>query len=192
MELHCQESANPPLSPPRLEDSDQRPLDWENLEEVYDELRRIARFFMHHEHNADMLQTTALVHEAYLRLFREGNSTELELRRFFIAAARAMRAVLIDHARRRRALKRSGGGARVPLDTVVSAYEDRALDLIVLDEALHRLARVDPELTKLVELRFYGGLGESESAQVLGVSVRSVRRAWRVAKMWLRKDLGHE
>lgn len=170
----------------------QQRLDSADLGEVYEDLRRLARFFMHHEHNPDMLQTTALVHEAYLKLFNDGDSTELELRRFFLAAARAMRAVLIDHARRRRALKRNNGGHKVPLDSVVNAYEDRVADLMALEEALEQLSQIDPELTRLVELRFYAGLGETETAQILGVSVRSVRRAWRVAKMWLRKELSHE
>ncbi len=169
-----------------------RRLNSVELGEVYEDLRRLARFFMHHEHSPDMLQTTALVHEAYLKLFKDGDSTEVELRRFFLAAARAMRAVLIDHARRRRALKRNNGGRKVPLDAVVNAYEDRVADLMALEEALERLSEIDPELTKLVELRFYAGLGETETAQILGVSVRSVRRAWRVAKMWLRKELSHD
>lgn len=162
------------------------------LSEVYDELHRLARFFMHREQSADVLQTTALVHEAYLRLARKGNGHDLELRGFFTAAARAMRAVLIDHARRRKAGKRKSKGSKVPLDDIVSAYENRALDLLALDEALDRLAKIDSELARVVEMRFFAGLSEVQTAQVLDVSTRSVRRAWRVARMWLRRELSRE
>jgi len=155
---------------------------------LYDELRRRAAGIMSGQ-AGQTLQPTAVVHEAWLKL-GEG---DWESRGHFLGvAAKAMRSVLVDHARARRAEKRSGGGSRVGLDQVLLAYEERALDLVGLDEALGRLEAFDPELARLVELRFFGGLSIAETAEVLGRSTATIERSWRTARSFLRVELGDE
>jgi len=157
---------------------------------VYDDLRRLARSFLGGQQGGQTLQPTALVHEVYLRLLRHGPADRVAPPGFFALAARAMRSVIVDHARHRSRLKRGGGSVRVPLDDVVDLYEDRALDLIALDHALVKLGEVDEEQARVIELRFFGGLTEAETAEMLGVSPRTVSRIWRRARAWLRRELG--
>jgi RNA polymerase sigma factor (TIGR02999 family) len=135
------------------------------------------------------LQTTALVNEAWLRLAGGANSTWNDRAHFLRVAARAMRSVVVDHARARRAVKRGGGGERSGLDGVVAAHEERALDLVALDDALAPLARFDAQLAQLVELRFFAGLSLEETARVLEVSPSTVERGWRTARTWLRGEI---
>jgi len=158
----------------------------------YEDLHRLARFLMRGESNGHLLQTTALVHQAYLRLAMDREWQPKDARHLILSAARAMRAVLVDHARWRKAQRRGRDHARVPLDDVVDAHERHAVDLVALDEALDRLGALDTELQQVVELRFYSGLNESEIASIIGKSTRTVRRAWRVAKLWLRRELTHD
>lgn len=160
------------------------------LADMYDDLRRLACTYLSRQSRDHTLQPTALVHEAYLRLVQQDNPPARGRTHCFCLAAKAMRSVLVDHARRRKAAKRGGGARRVPLDDVVAMYEDRALNLLVLDEALNDLAALDPQLVRIVEMRFFGGLTEREIAGVMGVSERTVRREWSVARMWLFRCLG--
>jgi RNA polymerase sigma factor (TIGR02999 family) len=159
---------------------------------LYEELRAIAHRYMQGERTGHTLQPTAVVNEAYVRLF-EGEDQRWESRAHFVGvAARAMRNVLVDHARARKAQKRGGDHKRQALDCVLAHYEENQLDPLALHEALERLAAMDPELARLVELRFFAGLTIEETAPVLGVSTPTVERRWRVARMWLRKELPPE
>jgi RNA polymerase sigma factor (TIGR02999 family) len=154
---------------------------------LYGELRARARGIMGGG-DGHTLQPTAVVHEAWLKL--AGGETDWQGRSHFLAvAARAMRQVLVDHARAKRAEKRGGNVERVTLDEAVRVYEERAIDLVALDEALSRLADEDAELARLVELRFFGGLTIEETARVLDVSTPTVERWWRTARGRLRVDL---
>jgi RNA polymerase sigma-70 factor (ECF subfamily) len=156
---------------------------------LYEELRRIAGAHLAHERRDHTLQPTALVHEAWLRLVDQP-ARDLDSRQHFLSlAARVMRRVLVDHARERGALKRGGEAERVTLDGAVALYEDRALDLLALNEALDGLAALDPELARLVELRFFAGLGNAEVAELEGRSLRSVERGWATARAFLRGAL---
>ena len=134
------------------------------------------------------LQPTALVHEAWLRL-ADRERPFADRAHFLRAAARAMRSVLVDHLRARATHKRGGDRVRVELDDVADVYDQRAVDLLVVDEAMQRLAAVDPELAQLVELRFFAGLQMQEIAAVLGTSLSGVERAWRLASAFLRAEL---
>ena len=163
--------------------------DWE---EIYAQLRSMAVRFLSRERPDHTLQPTALVHEVYLRYSRDRRFAEADRAKIMSCAARTMRDVLVEHARRKRALKRGGAGRRVALDETLVAYEERAGDVIALDQALERLQRVDAQLARIVELRFFGGLTEEDSAVVLGVAPRTVRRAWRTAKLWLARELERE
>jgi RNA polymerase sigma-70 factor, ECF subfamily len=163
--------------------------------EAYDELRRLATGYLSRERRAHTLQPTALVHEALARLMAgrgAGALAGMDRGEYVAAVARAMRLVLVDHARRRGAQKRGGARHRVPLDDSLALYEESASDLLALDEALERLAALDPELARMVELRFFGGLTEEETAREMGVSSRTVTRAWRFARVWLARELGEE
>jgi RNA polymerase sigma factor (TIGR02999 family) len=173
-------------------------LDWrsgnaEALEKltllVHDEIRRMAHRFMQRERNGHTLQTTALVNEAYLRLIAQGqNKIDWTNRtHFFAVVAQVMRHVLIDHARRRQYLKRGGEAQRVSLNEAALMSHERAAELLALDDALDRLAQLDPRKAKVIELRYFGGLSLVETAEVLEVSVMTVRRDWRAAKAWLYK-----
>ncbi len=157
---------------------------------VYDELRRIAHRYMQQERDGHTLQTTALVHEAYARLVG-GQKIEWQNRaHFFGVVAQVMRHVLIDHARRRNYAKHGGDIQQVPLEDATAMSEERAAELIALDEALDELAKLDPRKSRIVELRYFGGLSLEETASVLDVSVMTVRRDWRAAKAWLYKQVG--
>ncbi|MEZ5976326.1 MAG: sigma-70 family RNA polymerase sigma factor [Planctomycetota bacterium] len=158
---------------------------------VYAELRRVAGSCMRSERHEHTLQPTALVHEAYLRLLGSEETPHWQDRQHFIrVAARAMRNVLVDHARRRNAAKRGGAESPVPLDQVVASFEEQSLDVLALHDCLEQLAEADSELAKLVELRFFGGLTIEETARVLDRSPATVERRWKAARMWLRDRLG--
>lgn len=168
---------------------DQAALD-ELLPLVYDELRRQARRYMRAQPAGHTLQTTALVHEAYLRLVGQ-SSVEWEGRaHFFGVAAKAMRSILVDHARARNAAKRGGWARAITLDDAGGVAGPQAsVDVLALDEALGRLAELDSRKSQLVELRYFGGLGIDEAAAVLGVSPATVKRDWTTARAWLRREL---
>jgi len=152
---------------------------------VYDELRRIAHRQLGRERTDHTLGTTALVHEAYLKLVDQTRAQLVDRAHFFAVASRAMRRILVDYARRHRAVKRGGAQAPVSLDETTIVADQRAETLVALDEALTRLAAVDERLSQVVECRFFGGLTEAETAEALGVTARTVRRDWVKAKGWL-------
>lgn len=156
---------------------------------AYQELRRLAEAYLNRQPIGHTLQPTALVHEAYLRLLRREDFAGLDVSGFFALAASAMRSVLVDHARRRGRLKRGGSAKREPLDGVVDMYEEKAVDLLALDEALDRLARIDVDQVRVIELRFFGGLSQEETASMLGVSPRTVGRIWNRARAWLKREM---
>jgi len=155
---------------------------------VYDELRRQADRYLHRERSDHTLQATALVHEAYLRLIDQKVSWANRAH-FFGVAAEMMRRILIDHARSRQAAKRGSGGIKISLDDVLDLSDERAADLIALDDALKALADFDPQKARVVELRFFGGLSIEETAAVLGVGTATITRQWRLAKAWLYHEL---
>jgi len=155
---------------------------------VYDELRRVAHRYLRNERSDHTLRSTELVHEAYLRLVDQQPS-ELENRaHFFAVAARLMREILVDYARSRRAIKR-GYGCKVTLDEAVALPQKRDLDLLVLDDALNELCRLDPQQARIVELRFFGGLSIDETSGVLKVSSATVKRDWATARAWLFREM---
>ena len=162
------------------------------LPRVYDELRLLASSYLGGERTDHTLQPTALVHEAYLRLVGQRTVGWTDRAQFFAAAATVMRRILVDHARARKAKKRGGGQSRTPLDDAVAAFEERAFDLVSLDEALQRLSAIDERKSRIVELRFFGGLTIEDTARVTGVAVRTVEREWTMAKAWLRGELTRE
>jgi RNA polymerase sigma-70 factor, ECF subfamily len=153
---------------------------------VYDELRRVASRLMRRERTDHTLSPTAVVHEAVIRLLGEEVFDRAANRNFlFAAAARAMREVLIDHARRRATDRRGGGRRRVPLDLVADYFEDQGLDVVAVHEALDRLAELNERQSQVMTLRYFGGLTVPEVAESLGVSVVTVERDWRLARAWL-------
>lgn len=159
---------------------------------VYDELRRIAHRQRSYPREDRTLDTTALVHEAYLKLIEPAGLDSTDRAHFFAIAARAMRQVLIDRARKRGTLKRGGKWRRVPLDGAAIAVDEQADMLLALDDALGRLAALDERLSRIVECRFFGGMTEQETAQALAVSERTVRRGWLKARLWLYGELVEE
>ncbi|MFV1980151.1 MAG: sigma-70 family RNA polymerase sigma factor [Rhodothermia bacterium] len=156
---------------------------------VYDELRRIAHFHLSGERPNHTLSTTALVHEAYLKLVDQSRAGWQDRAHFCAVASKAMRRILIDYARRRNALKRGGSDRPVSIDDNKIAIEEKAAVLLSLDEALDRLSALDERCAKIVEFRFFGGLREEEIAEVINVSVRTVRRDWVKARAWLYKEM---
>lgn len=159
---------------------------------VYDELRRLAHRYMSRERPGHTLQTTALVNEAYLRLVNWREARWQNRAHFFAVSAQMMRRILVDFARDRQYLKRGGGALRVSLDKAASFTESRGGNLVALDEALTALAEVDRRKGQVVEMRFFGGLSVKEVAEVLKVSEETVMRDWRLAKVWLLRELGRE
>jgi RNA polymerase sigma factor (TIGR02999 family) len=151
---------------------------------VYDELRRLAQQYLSGERGGHTLQTTALVHEAYLRLVDQKSVNWQNRAQFFGIAAQMMRRILINHARERNAQKRQGYATKISLDDAVGLFEKRELDLVALDEALNELATLDPQQTQIVELRFFGGLTIEEVAEVAGISPATTKREWDSAKLW--------
>jgi RNA polymerase sigma factor (TIGR02999 family) len=186
------------MSEPSLGQASQLLIDWSGgdaaaLEKltplIYDELRRLARRFLRHERGGHTLQTAALVNEAYLRLVDQRNVRWQNRAHFFAIAAQLMRRILIDYARRRHYAKRGGGAPQVSLDEAAALSDERAADLVALDEALLGLASIDPQQSRVVELRFFGGLTVEETAEVLKLSPDKVKREWSTAKAWLYREM---
>ena len=167
-------------------DGDRAALD-ELIPLVYDELRRLARRYTSRERPGNTLQTSALINEAYLRLVDQKNVRWQNRAHFYGIAAQMMRRILVDHVRKRRYQKRGGGGQRVSFDEAMIVSDERAGEVVALDDALKSLAEVDPRKSQLVELRFFGGLSIEETAEVLNVSPGTVMRDWTLAKAWLRR-----
>ena len=156
---------------------------------VYPELRRLARIHMRRENPGHTLQTSALINEAYLRLADQQGVNWEDRAHFFAVAARVMRHILVDHARTRNYAKRGGGAPRLPLDEAKALTEQKAAQLVALDDALNDLAALDPRRGQIIELRFFGGLSLDETAEVMKVSPSTVQREWRAAKAWLRRSM---
>lgn len=173
----------------RLKSGDRGSLD-RLMPLVHDELRRLAAAHMRRERADHTLQATALAHEAYMRMVNLDRIDWEGRAHFFAVAAGVMRRILIDHARKRRALRRGAGAPHVPLEEGLRLADDRPEELVDLDEALQRLAVLDPRQERIVELRFFGGLSVEETGAVLGISARTVKREWAVARAWLRAELG--
>ena len=164
----------------------------EVLRLVYQELKRLAQARMRGERPDHTLQPTALVHEAFIQLIGDQDARWENRARFFGAAAEAMRRILVDYARSRQALKRGGGKRRVSLEEVVDLSTDHCGDVIVIDDALVKLSAIDAQKARVVELRFFGGLSVEETAAVLDISPRTVKRDWSFAKAWLFREIGGE
>ena len=159
---------------------------------VYDELRRIAHRYVQHERDGHTLQTSALVNEAYLRFAGQRRVDWQNRAHFFAVSAQLMRRILVDFARERNYLKRGGGALQVSLSEAAAFALDKEADLVALDEALVELSDMDRRKGQVVELRFFGGLSVKEVAEVLKVSEETVMRDWRLAKVWLLRQLGRE
>jgi RNA polymerase sigma factor (TIGR02999 family) len=156
---------------------------------VYEELHRLAHGYIKRERPGHTLQTTALVHEAYLRLVDQEDIHWQNRAHFFAVSAQVMRHILVDYARKSCSRKRGGNAQRVSLDEGAIVSRERASELVVLDDALQRLAESHPRCSKLVELRFFGGLNGQDAAEVLEISEATVERDWRFAKAWLYREL---
>lgn len=159
------------------------------MEAVYAELRRLARSYLRRERPGHTLQSTALVHEAFLRLINQKNVTWRNRAHFFGIAAHMMRRILVDHARSLQASKRGSGISLLSLDDAVAGSGPRDLNLLVLDQALENLARLDPQQSRIVELRFFAGLSIDDTAEVLKISPATVKREWAIAKAWLYREM---
>ena len=173
-------------------------LDWSNgdkaaldriLPIVYDELRKQAARYLRHERAGHTLQTTALIHEAYIRLVDQKNVRWQNRAHFFGISAQMMRRILVDHARTKGRVKRGGSDIKVSLDDANLMAKPTNLDLVALDEALDRLAEIDEQQSKIVELRFFSGLTVEETAEVLKISTATVKRDWSMAKAWLHREV---
>ena len=170
-------------------DGDQRALD-ELTPLVYDELRQQATRYLRKERPGHSLQATALINEAFLRLIDVKNVQWQSRAHFFAIAANLMRRILVDHARRRDAEKRGGPQIRLTLDETLAIARQPDVDLLAIDQALDRLAAIDEQQARVVELRFFSGLSVEETAAALGVSTKTVKRDWSVARAWLRREIG--
>ena len=162
------------------------------LDEVYDDLRRLAHHHLRRERPGHTLQTTALVHDAYLQLVDQRDVRWQNRTHFFAIASHLIRRILVEHARRRSADKRGGGAIRVALHPEMAASQPRDIALMAMDQALEALEKLDPQQSRVVELRFFGGLTVEETAEVLGISSRTVKRDWRMARAWLQRALETE
>lgn len=158
---------------------------------VYNELRRLAERYLRQERSDHTLQATALVHEAYIRLVDQSVPWQNRAH-FFGVAAEMMRRILIDHARGHMAAKRGSGGIKLSLDDLINLSDERAADLVALDEALKALAEFDPQKSRIVELRYFGGLSIEETAKVLDIGTATVTRQWNLAKAWLYHEITKE
>ena len=156
---------------------------------VYEELRKLARSYLQRERADHTLQATGLVHEAYLRLVDQSSMTWENRAHFFGVAAHVMRRILVDYARSHRAEKRGGDRDKLEFDEALAPSGEKAVDLIALDDALQDLVAFDPRQSRIVELRFFGGLTNEEIGEVLGISPRTIKREWRLAKAWLRREI---
>lgn len=159
---------------------------------VYEELRRMASARRRHASPAETLQPTAIVHEAYLRLVGNASLRLQDRTHFFAVAARAMRQIIIDDARRKDSLKRGGAALRVTLDEGIQGRPGKDIDIVALDDALEKLGQADPAQAQLVEMRFFAGLTLEEIADVTKVSLATTKRRWRLARAWLFRELSEE
>jgi RNA polymerase sigma factor (TIGR02999 family) len=157
------------------------------LPQVYDELRRLAQHYMRRERPGHTLQGTALVSEAYLRLQKQGAAPFKDRSHFVAICAQLMRQILVEYARNHRAAKRDGG-VKLELDETI-AFQSKNLDMVALDDALAELAKLNPQQSRIVELRFFGGLSIEETAQALDLSTATVKRHWEMARIWLHHSL---
>ena len=167
---------------------DRRALD-ELLPLVYDELRHLANAYLKRERDSHTLQSTALVHEAFLRLVNQHEVQWQGRAHFFGIAAQMIRRILVDHARAQRAAKRGAGAVRIELGEELAVAQQRDLDLIALDDALERLAAMDERQSRIVELRFFAGLSVEDTADVMGISTATVKREWSSARAWLFREV---
>ena len=172
----------------RLSDGDSGALT-ELMPLIYEELWRLASSYLRRERRDHTLQTTALVHEAYLRLVDQKDAHWKSRGHFFAVAAQMMRRILVDHARRHKAAKRGGPLPRISLDKALAVSEEQSENLLLLDSLLNRLAQLDPQEARIVDLRFFAGLSVDETAQVMEISPTTVKREWCVAKKWLSREL---
>jgi RNA polymerase sigma factor (TIGR02999 family) len=170
----------------KLTDGSTHALD-ELLPLIYDELRVLANKYLRRERSDHTLQPTALVHEAYMRLIDQSQVRWQNRAHFFGVAAQMMRRILVDHARRHKSEKRGGEFEKMQIEEeiLVVSTNEKSLELLALDEALENLAKIDPQKSKIVELRYFGGLSVEETAEVMGVSPVTIKRQWRMAKAWL-------
>jgi RNA polymerase sigma-70 factor, ECF subfamily len=159
---------------------------------VYDELRRLAAYYLRRERSDHTLQATALVHEAYLRLVDQRHVDWKNRNHFFGVAAQLMRRVLLMHAREHHAAKRGGGAQKVSLDETAIFSPAQAEELVALDELLTRLAALDPQQARVVEFRFFAGLSVEETAELMNISTATVKRDWAMAKAWLAREMGSQ
>jgi RNA polymerase sigma factor (TIGR02999 family) len=159
---------------------------------VYNELRQQAARYLRREQHGHTLQTTALIHEAYVRLVDQRNVQWQNRAHFFGLAAQMMRRILVDHARTKKRAKRGGSDVRVSLADATIPVQEQDLDVVALDEALTRLAEIDEQQSRVVELRFFSGLTVEETAEVMGISPATVKRDWSMAKAWLHRELSRE
>ena len=155
---------------------------------VYNELRRLAHYHLRRERPDHTLQTTALVHEAYICLMKQEPMDFENRAHFFAVCANLMRQILVQYARRRKAAKRDAG-YKLTLDGAIALPQSQSVDLVVLDDALNELAKLDPQQSRIVELRFFAGLSIEETAQVLGISPATVKRHWATARVWLHDEI---
>jgi RNA polymerase sigma-70 factor, ECF subfamily len=190
-----------PIPSPPPQEITQLLVDWSNGNQaaldqltplVYTELRQLAHRYMRRERLGHTMQTTALIHEAYLRLVDQTKVRWENQAHFFGIAARLMRQILIEHARSHTRAKRGGGAGTISLDEAAFVAQARAAELLALNDALERLAAVDPRKSRVVELRFFGGLSVEEAARVLNIAPNTVLRDWRLAKAWLHREISHE
>jgi RNA polymerase sigma factor (TIGR02999 family) len=156
---------------------------------VYEELRRLARYYLHLERPGHTLQSTALVHEAYVRLVGQDLPEWKDRAHFFGVAARLMRQILVDHARINRAEKRGGDSLKLTLNEGVLGTRSKNLDVLALDDALNGLAQISPQQSQIVELRFFSGLSIEDTSEVLGISPATVKRSWTAARAWLFREM---
>ncbi|HEV3024823.1 MAG TPA: ECF-type sigma factor [Pirellulales bacterium] len=178
----------PAQSAPGSSDDQTRPVD-DLVPLVYDELRRLAARYLRRESRGNTLQPTALVNEAFLKLAGQQRVDWQGRTHVLAIGAKAMRRILVDHAKRKRRLKRGGGLNRIQLDDAAALSPERDEDLLAVDEALEKLAGVDERQATIVELRFFGGMTVEEVAQALGVSKRTVESEWTMVRAWLRREL---
>lgn len=187
-----------PALPPTSPDVTQLLRNWQGGDQaardqllgiVYDELRRQAARYLRRERPDHTLQPTALVHEAYLQLIDQSRVSWENRAHFFGAAARLMRRVLVDHARAHQAEKRGSGEEKLALDEAIAVPENKDLNILALNDALEELARLDEQQSRIVELRYFGGLSIEETATITGVSPATVKREWAMAKVWLHNQI---
>jgi len=173
-------------------------IDWSNGDKaaldklmplIYGELRQLAHRYMSRERPGNTLQTTALVNEAYVRLINRKNVHWQNRTHFFAIAAQLMRSILVDHARSHAYAKRGGGAQKLTLDEAMVVSQERAAEVVALDDVLKELAKIDPQQSRIVELRFFGGLTIEETAEVLQLSPATIKREWSTAKAWLYHEL---